>query len=107
MQIQARTDWLKETSGREDRVLHPLNNEENSVAGGVKSRLRHGPSPYHTRVGRNGCLIPQKVTAAKGQKMPKGPKVDQGGKGCLNFEKFTKKYKKLPKSGQNQPKVTF
>ena len=46
LQIQARTDWLKETSGREGRVLHPLNNEENSVAGGVKSRLRHGPSPY-------------------------------------------------------------
>ena len=42
LQIQARTDWLKETSGRGDRVLHPLNKEENSVAGGVKSQLRHG-----------------------------------------------------------------
>ena len=48
MQIQARTDWLKESSGREDRVLHPLNNEENSVAGGVKSQLRQGTGtlPY-------------------------------------------------------------
>ena len=48
LQIQARTDWLKKSSGREDRVLHPLNNEENSVAGGVKSRLTHGPGtlPY-------------------------------------------------------------
>ena len=48
LQIQARTDWLKETSGRGDRVLHPLNNEENSVAGGVKSQLRQGTGtlPY-------------------------------------------------------------
>ena len=48
LQIQARTDWLKETSGRGDRVLHPLNKEENSVAGGVKSQLRHGTGtlPY-------------------------------------------------------------
>ena len=48
MQIQARTDWLKETSGRGDRALHPLNKEENSVAGGVKSQLRQGTGtlPY-------------------------------------------------------------
>ena len=48
LQIQARTDWLKETSCRDYRVLHPLNKEENPVAGGGKSQLRHGPGtlPY-------------------------------------------------------------
>ena len=71
LQIQARTDWLKETSGREGRVLHPLNNEENSVAGGVKSRPRHGPGTLPNKRGEKLVLLPRKVTAATGQKMPK------------------------------------